>query len=178
MIEEYMAAAYRFAKRSPDKSNQNGCVVFNVANDNLLAWGYNRFYDGVPPTDERPAKYERIAHAEFDCCLDIGRQGRRIDCFEDRMFCPWAACKNCALAILGTNIRYLYIHADRCLAYHSTRHGSNIESLKDWQPDIDESFQWLKDGGVVIEFFSGSVPFDGTIKINGMDWSPKTLRFV
>lgn len=175
IVAEYMAAAYRISKQSPDKSNQNGAVVYDVIGNNLMSTGYNHFPDGVPPTDERPAKYERIAHAEFDACLKLAKCHMPVD-YGTVMFCPWAACSNCALAILCSGIPNLYIHEERCRAFIETRSGQNESGLKNWQ--TDEPFKWLKAGGVQVSVFSGPVPFFGKVKINGMDWSPHLLEFV
>jgi len=93
------------------------------------------------------------------------------------MYAPWATCKTCALALLGSGIPKLVIHRERCLAYMATRGGQNEESLQNWQPQIDESTQWLRDGGCETVVHYGPVPFEGTILINGRPWSPNTLEF-
>lgn len=171
---EALAEAYGLATLSPDKSNQNGAVIYQYST--RLSEGYNHFYHGVPPTDERPAKYERIVHAEDDACLKLAHCTVPVNS-HTIMFCPWATCKSCAISILGAGIRKLVVHKERCAAFDLTRGGQQELNLEDWQPAIDESSEWLKDGGCEIVYFEGPVPFDGLININGRPWSPKTLEF-
>lgn len=170
-IPERLADAYTLATQSPDESNQNGAIIYRF--HNLLSTGYNHFYPGVPLTQKRPEKYDRIVHAEMDACLSLLT---RV-CKDTVMFCPWAACKQCALAILGSQIPTLVIHYERCHVFMETREDQQELNLKDWQPDINESAKWLKNGGCEIVVHRGPVPFDSTIKVNGRPWSPKTLEF-
>jgi len=172
--DRMLALAYELAAKSPDDSNQNGALV--VDNHRVLSHGMNHFYPGVPPTQERPAKYERVVHAEADACLSLAASSRLVTP-QTIMFCPWATCKPCAISLLGSRIPTLVIHYDRCLAFMQTRAGQDASALQDWQPDIDESSQWLKDGGCETVVHCGPVPFDGTVLINGRPWSPATLEF-
>jgi deoxycytidylate deaminase len=177
-IARRLGQAYTLAKLSPDESNQNGALIDHDGVQ--IGAGFNHFPKGVPPTQERPAKYQRIAHAEFAACLSLSKS--RIPADElTTMFCPWATCIPCALSILCSGLGGLVIHEERCRAFMATRGGQQEEALENWQPAIDESAQWLRDGGVNITVWSGPIPeqhFKGTIKINGRDWSPNTLEFV
>lgn len=174
LTEQRLAEAYELATESPDKSNQNGAVIYSFTA--LMSSGVNHFYPGITPTDERPEKYERIVHAELDACLGLADCSLRVT-EHTAMYCPWATCKPCAISILGSRIPTLVLHFDRCLAFVATRGGQDEKALADWQPDIDESMDWLKDGGCEIEVFRGPVPFDGVININGRPWSPQNLEF-
>jgi len=173
-----LGQAYQLATLSPDKSNQNGAIIDHYGIQ--VGQGFNHFPKGVTPTDKRPEKYQRIAHAEFAACLSLSKSRHPVD-DGTAMFCPWATCMPCALSILCSGIGGLVIHMERCRAFMATRPGQAEEGLENWQPAIDESSQWLRDGGVNIIVFSGPIPeehFKGTIKINGRDWSPNTLEFV
>ena len=72
------------------------------------------------------------------------------------------------------------------LPLHSSKHivkgpcESNEASLQNWQPNIDESAQWLKNGGCEIVIFDGPVlSYSGPgVNINGRLWNPSTLEFV
>jgi len=176
-LDEKLTEAYRLAEMSPDQSNQNGAIIYQ--DDVVMSMGFNHFYNGVPETDERPAKYERIAHAEFDACINLAHQEKAISA-DAVMFCPWATCKPCALAIIGAQVPFLVVHLERCKAFMATRGGQAEVNLQDWQPDIDESSQWIKDSGCEIIVFEGPVEsYVGPgININGNKWSPKTLEFV
>lgn len=171
-----LAEAYKLAELSPDDSNQNGAVVYS--GDVLLSTGYNHFYEGVPPTQERPAKYERIVHAEADACLSLASSVHPVD-VRTVMYCPWAACKACVLSILGSGIKSLVLHADRGAIYDATRNGV-VDMAKvnenNWKPEIDEAFQWLDGGGVDIHVFRGHVHhYRGPgIKVNSRLWNPSS----
>jgi len=171
--EEGLAISYWLAGKSPDTSNQNGAIVCQYKT--IMSKGYNHFYYGVPPTGERPEKYERIVHAEMDACLSLAACSIPVD-HHTKMFCAWATCKQCAIAILGAGIPKLIIHYERCRTFVETRRDE--EDLENWQIAMDESAQWLRDGGCEIEVYKGSVDTDSTININGRLWSPRTLEFI
>lgn len=177
-IARRLGQAYQLSTLSPDKSNQNGAIIDHQGVQ--IGQGFNHFPKGVPPTQERPAKYQRVAHAEFAACLSLSKSRTPVT-EATTMFCPWATCIPCALSILCSGIGGLVIHEERCRAFMATRGGQADANLENWQPAIDESAQWLRDGGVNIQVFSGPIPkqhFEGTIKINGRDWSPSKLEFV
>ncbi len=149
MMSQRLAEAYSLATGSPDVSNQNGAVVY-TQNGEHVSNGYNHFYDGIPPTEERPAKYERIVHAEADACLKSNQFQGDLSAVKTFMFCPWATCKPCAISVIGAGIGYLIVHKERCEAFIRTRAGQNEANLQEWQPDIDESNIWLRNAGVAI----------------------------
>jgi deoxycytidylate deaminase len=183
-LDEKLTEAYRLAEMSPDVSNQNGAVIYQ--DDIVLSQGWNHFYQGVPeeqnrePTEtNRTTKYDRIAHAEFDCCINLAH--RHIAISEAAiMFCPWATCIPCAIALIGAQVPKLVIHKERCVAFMATRAGQDEAALADWQPAIDESSQWLTAAGVETIVFEGPVEsYVGPgININGRKWHPHTLEFV
>jgi len=175
--DEKLGEAYEYAGRSPDDSNQNGAIIYQ--DQTILSRGVNHFYDGVPPTMERPAKYGRIVHAETDACLQLAHRHIAISPAAV-MFCPWATCIPCAIALIGVKLKTLVIHYERCLTFMQTRAGQDAEALQDWQPDIDESAQWLKASGCETIIHRGPVEsyVGNGILINGRTWSPKTLEFV
>lgn len=167
---QYLAEAYALAENSPDKSNQNGAVVYRGLYK--IGEGFNHFYPGVPATQERPAKYE-ITHAEEDACFSCAKSSLAVD-HSAIMYCPWAACKRCARAIIGAGIRRLVVHRERWDTFVHTRNEGHT-----WQPDVDEALQWLRHT-VEITIFEGPIPeYQGRgINLNGRLWNPRTLEFV
>lgn len=114
-----MRYAYEFAKDSPDPSTQNGAVIVNeiLIGDHfgfeVLAHGCNTFTKGVkcsPEKLERPLKYSYIEHAERNCIYHAASQG--VCLTGKTMICPWAACIDCARAIIQSGITKLVRHKD------------------------------------------------------------------
>jgi len=107
-IRDALLRAYRYATYSPDPSSQCGASVYG----DDLAWiadGWNDFTEGVDPSPEklkRPLKYQYVEHAErnaiFAACL-IGKPPAL-------MVAPWAACTECARAIVQSGIKTLVRH--------------------------------------------------------------------
>jgi len=168
-IQRYMAEAYSLAEYSPDLSNQNGAVVYRGFSK--IGEGFNHFYPGIPVTQERPAKYE-IAHAEEDACLSCARSSIKVD-HTAVMYCPWAACKRCARAIIGAGIRMLVVHKERWDTFVQTRGEGEA-----WAPNVDEAMTWLR-ATVDIHIYSGAITaYQGEgILLNGRLWNPATLEF-
>ena len=169
-IQRYLAEAYSLAEYSPDKSNQNGAVVYRGFTK--IGEGFNHFYPGIPATDERPAKYE-ITHAEEDAALSCARSSIGVDATAV-MYCPWAACKRCTRSIIGAGIRQLVVHKERWDTFVETR-----EEGKAWAPEVDEAMIWLRQT-VAVTIYSGPITEyqGGGINLNGRKWNPRTLEFV
>lgn len=158
--------AYHSASQSPDKSNQNGAVLFCTSN--VVGSTYidrnNNFPDGfVPSDDSREEKLANIEHAERSVIYAAARMGLR----PVTMYCPWAACHDCARAIVLSGIQRLVVHRQR------------MELTPErWAKDVEGALRKLKAAGVGVEWYDGPVPFDGTVFVNGRPWSPRALKFV
>lgn len=114
-----MRAAYEVALGSPDPSTQNGALIVNEVmisksghiGFEILARGCNTFTKGMESTPERlerPLKYSFVEHAERNCVFDAATQG--VVCTGKTMICPWAACVDCARAIVQSGLRKLVRH--------------------------------------------------------------------
>ena len=103
--------AYGLALLSGDKSTQNGAVIVN--NDLKVVYGINDIPDDVYKTEarrERPMKYFYTEHAERAAILKAAYYG--VSLRGATMYCPWAACADCARAIILSGISTLVRHKD------------------------------------------------------------------
>ncbi len=169
MLQNLMGKAYADATKSPDPSNQNGAVLVQreVNGDlTIVAQGHNHFYPGIPPdVEDRDNKMNRIEHAERDCCFNAAARGV---CTQGTiLICPWAACYECARAIIGCKIHAVVYHKQR---YHHTP--------KRWIDNVNEALGWLADAGVWLYEFDGPVPGTKPVIVNGEPWSPASLSHV
>ena len=164
VIQNNLRRCYEISAQSPDTSSQNGAIVSRMVNNSVsdVSKGYNHFYNGVPPeTKDRVIKLQRIEHAERDAIYKAQNTKNAI------MFCPWAACHDCARAIIGSGITCLVVHKER-------------QDLTDprWKPQVDEALGWIKDSGIWIYEYSGPIPNAPNILVSGRLWSPERLCYV
>lgn len=100
--------AYRAARLSNDRSTQNGAVVVSATGTTIQ--GCNNAPNGVHAYDERlesPLKYLYTEHAERAAILRAARYG--VPLYGSTMFAPWAACADCARAIIVSGISRLVV---------------------------------------------------------------------
>src|SRR3972149_7993269 len=93
----YFRSAYRYSSLfSDDPRTENGaCIVPAIGIEKSL--GANRFPLGVMKTAERlEDKLKWIIHAEADAIFRSAKVGRVLA--GAPMYCPWAACSECAKA--------------------------------------------------------------------------------
>jgi len=185
VISKRLAEAYYHAELSPDPSNQNGAVIYRDATEGAtrMSVGHNQFYRGIiPDVEDRDNKLARIAHAEYDAVVKLSACPIAVN-FHTAMYCPWAACRLCAMTIIGSGIKTLVVHRQRQDTYAATRAGQKRSDGSDvlpcWQPDIDEAMQNLKRASVNLVIFDGRVEhYDGEgINLNGRRWCPRRLEF-
>jgi dCMP deaminase len=169
MLQKLMAKAYANANASPDPSSQNGAVLVKRQPNGMLdvvANGYNHFYKGVPgEVEDRDQKLKEIEHAERDVLY--GAAARGIETKGSIMVCPWAACYDCARAIIGTEVS--------ALVYHRQRY---LQTDKRWIDNVNEALHWLDAAGVWLYEFDGVVPQTKPILISGKLWSPGSCEYV
>lgn len=106
--EDWLRKCYLLAKNSPDRSTQNGALVLDE-HGSLSGVGWNTFTDGFIPGPEhfeRPLKYLYTEHAERNAIFSATSLGSR----PVTMFCAWAACADCARAIVQSGIKTLVRH--------------------------------------------------------------------
>lgn len=157
---EWMRVAYQHALRSPDPSTQNGAVVvsrpFSRRKDVALGHGWNDFPLGVknlPARLERPLKYDFIEHAERCAIYDTTHQNR-VSCERGTIYALWAACADCARAIIEVGIERLVTH--------SFYTDAAIEGP--WASSIQNGMTMLAERGVQIDYVSprlGPIRFAG-----------------
>ncbi len=148
------------AKQSHDPSTQNGALLINEQGA-LLAIDVNRFPDGVLENDERwerPLKYKIIEHAERNVIFRLARQGIKTESLI--MVCPWAACSDCARAIIQCGIKKLVTHKQ-----------AHDRSPEFWQKEMDVAFTMLREANVEIVMFDGVLGVQG-IRHSGQLWNP------
>lgn len=100
----FMDWAWRAAEASPDPDTKNGAILVSPLGDVVLA-ACNRFPRGVEETAarwERPAKYQFVEHAERNAIYQAAHNGLKTAGLT--MVCPWAACAECARAIIQAGI--------------------------------------------------------------------------
>lgn len=157
----WMAYAYQVAALSPDPSNQNGAVIIDDAGV-LIAQGCNTlmmadFGHGLKKRlEDREWKYAHIEHAERAAVYGlIGKQwtGKLT------MITPWAACPDCARAIIQAGIRRVIVHRERM-----------DMTPERWHKSVDTGLEILQRSNVVLDTLAGTLP--ASITVNGEPWSP------
>lgn len=103
-----MASAYLLAQNSPDPSTQNGALVAVDDGELTIGEGWNDFPPGVTPVLEGCEKYMRIEHAERNALFNMWDVGYAP--FDSTMYALWAACPDCARAIIASGISDVVTH--------------------------------------------------------------------
>lgn len=105
---ELLDAADNFAAgESDDPHTQVGALIVNAAGQ-VISWGANHLPRNLhhhPRRVIRPLKAAFVEHAERDAIYHAARWGMRLD--HATMVAPWAACADCARAIIGAGITCL-----------------------------------------------------------------------
>lgn len=154
--------AYEWAAASKDPSSQNGAVLIGK----MVAPGVNHFYEGIPEEYEnKEKKYAGIEHAERDAIYTAARWGIRTK--GTTLYCPWAACRDCARGIIGSGIRRVVTHRQRM----------ELDS-RNWKDSINDSLRWLTDAGVIVDYYDGPINGAKPILVSGQLWCPSSLQFV
>ena len=153
--------AYRHAIHSPDPSTQNGAILALPDGTPILCTGaFNRFPEGVAETPdrwERPGKYQWIEHAERGSVYAAAHHGIRTRGLT--LACCWAACADCARAIVCSGISRL------------VRHAITDDSGR-WRDSIEVGDVILTEGGVEIVELTDSFPDVLPIRRDGVLFQP------
>lgn len=158
--KQLLEIAYRHAKQSPDPSTQNAALLVSDSGF-ILSKAVNEFPDGVkysPERWERPLKYKIIEHAERNALFDLAKKGIRTEGLV--MVCPWAACSDCARAIIQCGIRKLVTHKQ-----------AHDRSPEFWQKEIEVAFVMLREANVEIEMYDGIIGVEDVLH-SGKLWNP------
>jgi deoxycytidylate deaminase len=154
-----LAKAYCEAVNSPDESSQNGAIIRNYIQ--TVSYGYNGPSAGTAVIQSRPAKYKVFEHAERAAIYNAHAS------VEDMiMYCPWAACCDCARAIIFSGIKVLVVHRERMLL-----------TPDHWKEDVAFALNMLQENDVEVLYHDGPVIGAPSILVNGVLWNPETLLF-
>ena len=171
-IKELLIEAYKIAQNSPDPSTQNGALLVTDSKEgNVFASDCNRFPDGVPDRIrrneevvdrwEKPIKYKYVEHAERNVIYQVAKAGEDYFTENAVMVCPWAACTDCARAIIQAGITTLVTHKQ------AHDHGSET-----WLDEIALAFTMLEEAGVDIVMYDGDLKSGLEVRHGGKIWTP------
>lgn len=159
----HMRLALLKATQSPDPSTQNGAIL--VADDEAISVtaACNEFPAGVEYMSERwerPLKYDVIEHAERNAIYAAARNG--IATKGLTLVCAWAACADCARAIIQAGLSELVTLAPTEAATHAR-----------WTDTVEIGMVMLGEAGVKVTYLDGSDFHDAPpLRRNGQPWSP------
>ena len=159
--------AYDF---STDPSTQNGAVLVDPTTGEGVMEGANHFPRGVAEKEERwqrPLKYSYVEHAERNVIFSAAAAGIRTKGMI--MYCCWAACTDCARAIIQAGISEVVTHYD---PNADERFGAPV-SLQ-WKDSIAIALKMLDESGVKIRWLDEKLYPNNDLKIrfNGVLISP------
>lgn len=157
-----MQLAYIHAKKSPDPSIQNGAVLIDKYGY-VIGEGYNDFPPGVEYTPEqlldREWKLRNIEHAERNAIYEAVRLHN--DLHDSTLVCPFAACTDCARAIVLTGVKKVIMHKARM-----------DMTPERWKVSVDQGFKIMRDAQVVLEFYDAPIGDCEPILVCGNLWQP------
>lgn len=105
-------------KRSDDRSTQNGAILVNpniIFSNKVVMEAANSYYSGCQfyeTDDNRLLKLKHIEHAERGVIYAAAYYGLEYSCRELDIYCFYAACTDCARAIVWSGIKRLFRHGD------------------------------------------------------------------
>ncbi len=155
------------AFRSPDPSTQNGAVI--VATDTrtgqptVVGRGANEFPHMVRITEERlerPLKYSFIEHAErnaiFDYLDHLKMMGNEREHGPLHMYALWAACSDCARAIIQAGVHTVHTHS-----FYTGGVDPTGQDRKDWGESIRASMDMFAEANVEVVFHDMKIMEEG-----------------
>lgn len=162
IYKTYLYHAYVMAKQSPDPSTQVGAVIVHPTLG-PLSHGYNKPPIGVDVTDSMlnsKDKYHYIEHAERNAIFDSITA--KYNTKGSTMYATWAACPDCARAIIACGISKVVSHKEMYDKYDG-----DLKYL------VDIGISMMENAGIEFILWSGNVS-DGKLKIrtSGKVWSP------
>lgn len=162
---DILKRCYAKASRSPDTSTQIGAVIVNKKGFvEFSTFSFNGFCWGWEPTEEdydRPRKYQIIEHAERRAIYKAANVGIALQgC---TLYSTWAACCDCARAIVETGISRLVRH-----------HPPNDDAMNRWLESVALGDELMKAGGVDIINIHGPIPGATPILRSGEIYDPAT----
>lgn len=150
------------AQESPDPSTQNAAVLVNQNGPITSTYSVNEFPYGVKYDEvrwERPGKYQWVEHAERNCLYAAASIG--IPTYGKVMVCPWAACADCARAIVQCRLQRLV-----------TMKPQDSDTNLRWQESIGVAMTILDEGEIPVTFIEGPLDMDFFIRRDGQPFQP------
>ena len=157
--QNLLKIAYSEAKKSTNPSTQNGAILIDDKG-NIILSAVNSFPDGVTETKERqikPLRHKFSVHTERNILYQAAKLGIKTKGLT--MVCPWAACSDCAQAIIQTGIKRLVVHKQA------------LDRSASWQENIDLVFEMMREAGIEIIVFDGKIEA-GKVLRSGEFWEP------
>lgn len=153
-LDNAMRLAYSLASQSPDLSTQTAAIILSRSG-HILGAAANTLPRGVEITNERlsarPLKYSVTEHAERNAIYMAAKYGEPTA--GATMVALWAACSDCARAIIQSGIATLVTHSFYTPHRHETHSSRMVSGTKSWGADIDIALQMLEEARVNV-FFS------------------------
>lgn len=153
-----LRATVMLAATSQDPSTQNGALLVDPAGE-IVAAGVNGQVvrtRWLPERWEYPAKAAWVEHAERRTIYEAAREGIRTEGLA--MVCLWAACPDCARAIVEAGIDLVVTHA-------------GVPCPDRWRSSVAEGLAILTEAGVGVHMVPG--PVGGpALRIGGASWWP------
>ena len=148
--------AYIACVESPDSSTQNSAVLAKQDGSVYMeTWAVNELPNGIESTEERwerPVKYHYVEHAERNAIYNAARHG--ISTRGLVLVSPWAACSDCARAIIQSGISQLIRHEHDFMPEH-------------WQESVRRADEMLLESGVGIVNLKGDMGAEVSILRDG-----------
>lgn len=154
--------AYSIAQQSKDPSTQNGAVLVDPKSFRVITAACNKLPTGLINVEnrwQRPSKCDYIEHAERGVIYKAAELG--ISTKGKILVCPWAACCDCARAIICARINKLISYRP---AYD--------RSPDRWKSNIDLALSMLVEAGVVVEWHTQPLYSQFPIRFNEEVWVP------
>jgi dCMP deaminase len=161
--QDLMRVAYQLAAdESTDTSTKCGALLIHPDDGRVILGGVNSFVNSDmaahPKNYERPRKYWVTEHAERAAILKAAKRG--ISTSGLIMVAPWAACPDCARAIVLAGIPLVVSHKR---AFDQTP--------KRWIELVIAGIEILKGGGVTYHLFEDHIAGCENL-FNGDIWYP------
>lgn len=145
-----MRDAYSISYKSKDPRSKLGAVLVEWQSKDPLTRGYNDFARGVddknPARWERPEKYDWVVHAESNCILNCGREGKRAK--GSVMFTQGVPCAQCTDDVIQGGISEVVVHK-QWQVYEQ------LFNWAKWNESSKKSEQKLKEAGIRVRVFDG-----------------------
>lgn len=159
--EMLMSMALGMASESRDPSTQNAAFLAMPNGIPILETAaVNSFPRGVvnnEPRWQRPIKYDFVEHAERNAIYTAARLG--ISTEGMTLVAVWAACSDCARAIIQSGI-------SRVIRYH------HEDEPTHWQDKIMNAEVMLAEAGVEVITLESEHPNAPTLRYNAEAWRP------